>query len=294
MDSPEITPSREGQLGALSPLKDDEPTRAEANKRALHELQDVLVRPENKDLADWYLRELSLLGDLDVEDGEVSQIEDQGGWTEVRNGEKLIGIDARAFKVRRKILNYEGREPFAQPFVENNGQPFTFVGDDGQEHTMQMTGIVAGLRTVEENGESRYLISLRQEAGSHLPKHSKVTAPIQGSLFKFEQVDNGNIVIDPTLATIAEFVQEEYGLSLIDALRQRKINWKILPGADDNRINAYNITFVLDIDPAKKDALTAGGKNRWATGQELDELGEAGLLNGHFTDMAAKTKLVPK
>lgn len=288
----DISSSPEQQLPGLVPLADNDPVKFEVNKQALSEVQEVLARPDNRDVAAWYLQEVGRCGELRVEDGDLSDVDDPEGWAEVRDGDKLGGIDARAFKIRRKVLQFEGREAFAQPFVENGGKPFTFVDKDGQEKTIILSGIVAGLSSRPEGEDARYLVSVRQEAGSRLPKRAKVAAPIQGSLYKFDQIDQGNSKIDPTLAVVATFVQEEFGLSLMDALRQRKIDWKILPGADDNRINAYNITFALDVDPAKMVGLTDGGKNKWVTGREVGELGEAGLLNGHFTDMTAKTRLV--
>ena len=269
-------------------------------------IKEVLDRPENTELKDWYDQQLHLLPEMRAQDIPATG---QEGWstrlierevdgiktTEVERihgshfdvvGRRFDFFNSDGFQIMKKVnRNIDGvaqegevTAGWEQPLLINNNPPenLRFRTPQG-EVSLDVSGFVGLLI----DSEGRVAVTLENEPAAQTPKKLLVRTPAQSSITKFQQLLAGDTSKDPVLGKVLQKLLPE-GKTLADWIAEGQMEIQPLLLADANRIDARNITFSLPIDDTLRDELTAGGRIKMVSLEQLLSLAKAGLLNGHL------------
>lgn len=303
----EVTPEvvQNGELVEPAPLRRGEGTAAaETEKESVLSYADfqklVMEHELGKfpELQEWFAKEAATFPEMRVETDGVSmtngkdwtaefiknqETQEVEGVTSINNARKFF-----ALKGLRVLL--DGKVSHTQPGLFEDTADVEIETAYGRVR-LKTSGFVGVIRDTHGN----VLVGLGQEPLSDTPNHIVVKDPLQTSIGKFLMLMGDPEHGVPGDPTKDKAFSETLGLvfpgadpfqSLLTHLEKPDTIWA-MGAVNGNRLNSSNISFEMVIPDDQKDALIAGGKNRWVDEDERKALQRAGLLNligtGAFT-----------
>lgn len=244
--------------------------------------KEVLQRPENKSIGQWYTEQLESFGEMTVEKAPLT---DGDKWKAEATPEgEVEQVDGAFFTLEgAKVIKYnaDGSVGFSwtQPATIQKESEVT-LPINRQEVKVKMSGLVGAVQF-----EGHTLVTLAQEPLAHTPKKVLARTPFQTSAAKLQSMIEGKREVDPQLYDLITSLSP--GKNVLEIFQMGLFDVFPLPYADANRIDATNLGFTLQVsDPALVETLKYGGKSRWCSPQEVKALARVGLLNGHTAAVA--------
>ena len=233
--------------------------------------------PEKVDLVTWYQERLASIGEMTLEEDNVT---DGQNWkAELTKEGEVKEISGAFFKVRgTKVTRHHPdgtvQSSWTQPGIHQVETELVMPTRNG-EMKVKLSGLVGIVRDVAGN----VLLTVAQEPYARAPKNALFKTPFQTSATKFAALLAGDKEKDPNMYDLLVKIGGSEDIAAMFA--GEKVDSFPLPYADANRIDATNYGFAVTVsDPDLRETLKNNGQNRWCTPAEVREIMRAGLLNG--------------